>query len=165
MIDWFQNSSVHIFAQSIFRKIAQILHIRCSCSVQCNNRAHRVVFSLPERLSAKLTQLFQMNHRGVVSMQKLKQKVFFLCAEVKQEVKPVISLFTPKPPSIPPSVHWSSTHTLTIKGFPLRLMSFLCLFCLWIQDNVTSCQMLYCEVDELFVLWLMNFCDEWISPK
>ena len=52
-----------------------------------------------------------MNHRGVVSMQKLKQKVFF--AKVKQgtcKAKAVISLFMPKPPSIPPSVHWSSTH-------------------------------------------------------
>ena len=47
-------------------------------------------------------------------MQKLKQKVFF--AKVKQETckaKPVISLFTPKPPSIPP-LYTDQAHALSL---------------------------------------------------
>ena len=107
-----------------------------------------------------------MNHRGVVSMQKLKQKVFF--AKVKQgtcKAKPVISLFTPKPPSIPPSVHWSSTHPSLSKGSLEGWWAFC--VCLWIPDNVTSCQsftaklmsvMFFREFLWAFLCFFLAFC-------
>ena len=54
-------------------------------------------------------------------MQKLKQKVFF--AKVKQgtcKAKPVISLFTPKPPSIPP-LYTDQAHTPHYQRVPLKV--------------------------------------------
>ena len=55
----------------------------------------------------------------------------------------------------PPSVHWSSTHPSLSKGSLEGWWAFC--VCLWIPDNVTSCQMLYCEVDERYVFFWFFF--------